>query len=74
MLIRYYPERYEPYGELGNIYYFLHRYEEAGKLYYQAALRLHKAGMTKKAWRLQKALERIAPRYAKRLKQALSKP
>ncbi|RMD69914.1 MAG: hypothetical protein D6819_05615, partial [Gammaproteobacteria bacterium] len=71
-LIRQYPRRYEPYGELGNIYYKLRRYEEAAKLYYEAAVRLQAAGLAAKAWRLQKAMERFAPRYARRLKQKLS--
>lgn len=69
-----YPDRAEPYGELGNLYLYRKEHDKAADAYRQAALRLKGADQAQRLESLLEVLEQIAPDKAKELRERLSKP
>jgi predicted negative regulator of RcsB-dependent stress response len=65
------PESYDAHGELGNLYLMQGKEKEAAESYYQAALRLNRAGHRDDAVRLQRVVSRLDEELGAKLEQAL---
>jgi tetratricopeptide (TPR) repeat protein len=61
------PDNPEPHGELGNLYYSQGKWKEAGAAYYEAALRLLRAGNRTQAMRLYRVIMGLDPESAEKL-------
>lgn len=59
------------YGELGNVYYSQGKWSEAGKAYYEAAVRLISKGNTNQVVYLQRVIEGLDVEYANKLSQLM---
>ena len=66
------PASVEAYGELGNVYYSMGRWDESGENLYQAAIRLVDAGQTQRAQYLLSVISGLKPARIKDLEKKLA--
>lgn len=62
------PAEADAWGELGNVYYAMGRWQEAGEAYYEAARRLIARGDTRQLGYLLRIIDSLAPEKAARLR------
>lgn len=73
-LVLEYPDKAEPYGELGNLYLYRQDKIKAADAYWQAALRLKGEDQALRLQGLLEVLEQIDPDKAKSLREQVIKP
>jgi tetratricopeptide (TPR) repeat protein len=71
-IIQRYPDSYDAFGELGDLYYTQGRRDEAASSYYQAALRLLEAGYVREAEHLQEVIRPLSQTLATSLETKLT--
>lgn len=69
-----FPDRAEPYGELGNLYLYRKDNAKAADAYWQAALRLKGEDQAQRLQGLLDVLDQIDPDKAKSLREQVAKP
>lgn len=73
-LVLEFPERAEPYGELGNLYLYSKDNVKAADAYWQAALRLKGEDQAQRLQSLLDVLDQIDPDKARKLREQIATP